>query len=239
MENLAYNWSPELIVDLIKSIAWPVVVLLIGFSFRIRIFEIIHSFFSKNMVSEISATVSGVSAKFVAEKQSTEVLETASSNATNLPKYMDIGAIRERHEQHKTELSEELYQAITIHISSLKTNNEIKVDLLAREVSLFQSAIKYFDINKVLFRSQYNLFSIMANNEGCIRKEDAHRIFESIKKHNKEVFSDWDWIKYIAYPVSNSLIYEDTNSYKLTSTGRSYVSFMSKNPQLIDELAKL
>lgn len=63
MEDLACSWSPKLIVDLIKNIAWPIVVLLIGFSFRTRGFEVVSSFFSKNMVSEISATVSGVSAK--------------------------------------------------------------------------------------------------------------------------------------------------------------------------------
>lgn len=238
MEDLACSWSPKLIVDLIKNIAWPVVVLLIGFSFRIRIFEVVRSFFSKNTVSEISATVSGVSAKFMAEKQSTEVLETSSSNAANLPKNMGIEAIRERHEQHKTEFSEELYQAIIKHASSLDINNEEKIELLAREVSLLQSVVRYFGINKVLFRSQYNLFYTIASNGGYIRKEDALQYFDKIK-NNKEVFVDWDWIKYISYPVSNGLIYEDDNGYKLTPMGRSHVAFMSKNPQLIDELAKL
>lgn len=239
MEDLACSWSPNLIVELIKSIAWPAVVLLIGFSFRTRIFDIARSFFSKNMVSEISATVSGVSAKFVAAKQSIEVLEAASSNTANLPKNMSIEAIKERHELYKTEFSEELYQAIIKHASSLDVDNEVKIELLAREASLFQSAIRYFSINKVLFRSQYNLFYMMSGNDGYICEEDAYIHFETTKKNNKEAFMDWDWIKYIAYPVSNELIYKDDNDYKLTSIGRSYVAFMSKNPQLIDELAKL
>lgn len=239
MEDLTCSWSPKLIVDLIKSIAWPVVVLLIGFSFRIRIFEVVRSFFSKNTVSEISATTSGLSAKFMAAKQSTEVLETASSNAANLPKNMSIEVIRERHEQHKTEFSEELYQAIIKHVSSLDIDNEVKIKLLSREVSLLQSAVRYFEINKVLFRSQYNLFYKISSNGGYIRKEDALYYFDEIKNDNKEAFSNWDWIKYISYPVSNELIYEDDNGYKLTPMGRSHVAFMSKNPQLIDELAKL
>ncbi|MDF7660454.1 hypothetical protein PUG81_15930 [Erwiniaceae bacterium L1_54_6] len=239
MEDFTCNWSPKLIVDLIKNIAWPVVVLLIGFSFRTRIFGVISSFFSKNLVSEISATVSGVSAKFVATKQSAEVLETAGSNAANLPKNMSVEAIRERHEQHKTEFSEELYQGVIKHIFHLDIDNEEKIDLLAREISIFQSAIRYFDINKVLFRSQYNLFVNIASNGGCIGKDDAYKHFDIIKKNNKEALADWDWIKYIAYPVSNDLLYEDDNGYKLTPVGRSYVVFMSKNPQLIDELAKL
>ncbi|UAY97098.1 hypothetical protein [Dickeya dadantii] len=239
MEDLACSWSPKLIVDLIKSIAWPVVVLLIGFSFRIRIFDVVRSFFSKNTVSEISATVSGVSAKFMASKQSTEVLETSNSNAANLPKFMSVEAIRKRHEQQKTEFSDEICQDIIKHVSSLDIDNEVKIDLLSREVSLCQSVVRYFEINKVLFRSQYNLFYIITSNGGYISKEDALQYFDKTKSNNKEAFMDWDWIKYISYPVSNNLIYEDDNSYKLTPIGRSYVAFMSKKPQLIDELVKL
>lgn len=47
MEDLVCSWSPKLIVELIKSIAWPVVVLIIGFRFRTRIFEVVSSFFLK------------------------------------------------------------------------------------------------------------------------------------------------------------------------------------------------
>ncbi|HBC6265297.1 TPA: hypothetical protein KEW38_004240 [Citrobacter braakii] len=239
MEDLAYSWTPKLIVDLIKSIAWPVVVLFIGFSFRIRIFDVIRSFFSKNTVSEISATVSGVSAKFIASRQSTEVLETSSSNAANLPRNMSIEAIREKHEQHKTEFSEELYHAIIKHVFSLNVDNEVKIELLAHEVSLLQSAVRYFEINKVLFRSQYDLFCKITINDRGVSKGSVIQYFNEIKNNNKEAFTDWDWIKYISYPVSNSLIYEDDNCYRLTPMGRSYVAFMSKNPQFIDELAKL
>lgn len=239
MEDLVCSWSPKLIVELIKSIAWPVVALLIGFSFRIRIFDVVSSFFSKNTVSEISATVSGLSAKFMAAKQSTEVLETASSNVANLPKNMSAGAIRERQEQSKTEFSEEIFQSIIEHASSLDIDNEEKIELLSREVSIYQTVARYFEINKVLFRSQYNLFYKIDSNDGYIRKEDAINYFDSVKNNNKEAFANWDWNKYTSYPVSNSLIYADDDGYKLTPIGRSYLAFMSNKPQLIDELAKL
>ncbi|MEL5373831.1 hypothetical protein ABK864_03555 [Serratia marcescens] len=239
MEDLTCSWSPKLIVDLIKSIAWPVVVLLIGLSFRIRIFELARSFFSKNTVSEISASASGFSAKFITEKQSIEVLETSNSNVVNLPKHMSIEAIRETHEQQKTEFSEEVFQVIIKHASSLDIDNEEKIELLAREVSISQSTVRYFEINKVLFRSQYNLFCKIASNNGYIRAEDALNYFHGVKSNNKEALAGWDWIKYVSYPVSNGLICENDNGFKLTPLGRSHVAFMSNRPQLIDELAKL
>lgn len=121
-------------------------------------------------------------------KQTTEVLESASTNAANLPKSMSIEAIRARHEQHKTEFSEELYQSIIKHASSLDINNDEKVKILARELSIYQAIIRYIDINKILFRSQYNLFCSINSNGGQINKEDANLFLRrprtTIKKHS-------------------------------------------------------
>lgn len=47
MEELTCKWSPQFIVELIKSVAWPVVVILIGIGFRSKISQVIHTFFSK------------------------------------------------------------------------------------------------------------------------------------------------------------------------------------------------
>lgn len=158
MAGLSCSWSPTLIVDLIKNIAWPVVVLFIGFSFKARLLEVIRSFFSKNTVSEISATISGVSAKFMAARQSTETLERTNSSSVTLPEGMSVESVKETHEKNKTEYSEKLYQSIIKHVATLDINDEEKIQLLSREVSVLQSAMRYFEINKVLFRSQYDLF---------------------------------------------------------------------------------
>jgi hypothetical protein len=68
---------------------------------------------------------------------------------------------------------------------------------------------------------------------------DAENNFKSIKELVGEAFNGWDWIKYSSYPVSSGIIRQESDGYKLTELGKSYVSFMSNNPQLVDELAKL
>lgn len=239
MEQLTCNWNPQLIVELIKAIAWPLTVLIVGIKFRSGIFESVRNFFSKNRVTELSATTSSVSAKFTAEKQSSEVRESAGTSAVSLPDNMSLDAIRKRHEQSSTEFSEEIYKAIKTHLTALKLPQAEEIEILTKETSLLQSAIRYFDINKVIFRSQFNLFSIMFSNGGYISKADVQNHFANIKKLVGNVFSEWDWIKYISYPVSSGLIGDEGEGYKLTTLGGSYVSFMSRNPQLIDELAKL
>lgn len=239
MGVLVSEWSPNLIVELVKSVAWPIVALLIGLSFRIKIFDVIRSFFTKNTVSEISATITGLSAKFKVAQQSAEALEMSNVNSPDLSKNLSAEAIKERHDNFKTEYSEELYQSTLKHALSLNIDNKEKIELLSREVSLYQSAIKYIEINKVLFRSQYELFFKITIAGGYISKEDIISHFDKIKKENTEAFAGWDWITYIAYPVSIGIIHEKDNFFELTLMGRSYMTFMSKNTQFIEEISKL
>lgn len=206
MDQLTCSWTPQLILELIKAVVWPVTVLIVGIRFRSGIFESVRNFFSKNRVTELSATTSGVSAKFAAEKQSSEARESAGTSAVNLPDNMGIDAIKKRHEQGSTEFSEELYKAIKVHLVALGLSPEEEIEILAKETSLLKSAIRYFDINKVIFRSQFNLFSIMLSNGGYASKVDVQKHFAYIKDLVGAVFSEWDWIKYISYPVSNDLI---------------------------------
>ncbi|WP_429236135.1 hypothetical protein [Aeromonas salmonicida] len=238
MEENLCSWTPSLVVELIKTLAWPITVLVIGVRFRTGISGSLIKFFSKNTVSEVSASTSGVSAKFIAAQQSLETIEGLGRNAVNLPENMSLEAIRQRHKEHKTEFSENLYAGIQSHIAAFNISSEEIVELLSKEMSLIQSAIRYFDINKVLFRSQFNLFSIMANNGGLISRADAEHNFLSVKDLVGEALLDWDWVKYVAYPVSNGLMIEEGSECKLTPLGRSYVAFMSRNPQLVDELTK-
>ncbi|TGV20637.1 hypothetical protein E5N72_11350 [Pseudoalteromonas sp. MEBiC 03607] len=239
MEETIYAWTPKLIVELVSVLVWPLTVIIIGIKFRSGISDVISNFFTRNRVSELSATTSGLSAKFVAEKQSSEIKESATSSSINLPDTMSSEAIKKRHEDYKTEFSVELYNAIKSHLAALNLPQEEQIEILAKEVALYQSALRYFDINKVLFRSQYNLFNIMRQNNGEISKESAKNNFEEVKRFVGEAFAEWDWVKYIAFPVSSGLITDSGDTYNLTPIGNSYVAYMSKNPQLIDDLAKL
>lgn len=239
MEENICSWSPVLIVDLIKGTIWPLTILLISLGFRAGIISTLKSFFTKNSVSEFSATATGVSAKFVAAKQSSEALESGSTGAVSLPENMTIDAIKERHSQVETEFSGELLDSIKVHVRALNLPLEDVSDILMKEVAVLQSAVRYYDINKVLFRSQYNLFSIMSKNNDYVSKEELKNHFETIKEVTGDTFSEWDWIRYIAYPSSTGLLTDEGDGYKLSKLGRSYVQFMNKSPQLVDELSKI
>ncbi|EPE7164516.1 hypothetical protein ACSMAE_004292 [Cronobacter sakazakii] len=239
MADIICTWTPQLIVELIKTLAWPVVAILIGVGFYNKIIGALRLFFSKNSVSEISASTSGVSAKFVAAQQVFDAAPSVRSSTGDLPDEMSVESIHAKHEMYKTEFSEEIYQRIVKHLNALKISSEEMIELLSRDLSLLQSGLRYFEINKLLFRSQFNMLLKISNNAGAIRVGEAVKDFEMTKALYKEAFADWDWIKYIAYPVSCGLMIEDNGYYKLTVLGRSYLSFMAKNPQWIDELSKI
>lgn len=238
MESLC-TWTPQLLVELTKAAAWPIVVLLISLRFGTGIANAARNFFSKNAVSELTAGATGVSAKFVALRQSSEASESGGTNSISLPANMTAEAIRARHALFETEFSKEIFQSVRNHVQSLGLQSAETAELLMTEISLLQSGIRYLDINKVLFRSQFNMFSIMERNNGRISKQDVERHFDAISKVVGDGLKEWDWIKYVAYPVSHGLLTDENESYSLSVLGRSYVSFMNKNPQMVDELSKL
>ena len=239
MEEIASSWTPQLLVELTKGVIWPVVLLIVCLFFRGQATEAIKSFLSKNEVSEVTASVSGFSAKFVAAKQTSETVESGSAKSVSLPASMSIEAIKARHSQYETEFSNEILQAIKGHIDSLSVSREEVVGILIKEISLLQSAMRYFDINKVIFRSQYNMLTNMANNDGYMSKKDVQVHFQTIQSFAKGALENWDWVKYIAYPVSNGILADEGSGYRLTVVGKSYIAFMNKSPQLVDELSKL
>jgi hypothetical protein len=239
MEQIASSWTPQLLVELTKGVIWPIVLLIVCLLFRGRATGAIKSFLSKNEVSEVTASASGFSAKFVAAKQTSETVEAGSTKSVSLPESMTIEAIKNRHSQYETELSNEAFRAIKGHIESLGVSQKEVIETLMKELSLLQSAIRYFDINKVLFRSQYNMLNIMANHDGYISKNDVQLHFQTIQSSVGGAFEDWDWVKYIAYPVSSGILVDEGAGYRLTVVGKSYMAFMNKSPQLIDELSKI
>lgn len=231
------NWTPQTLVELVKTVIWPITILIIGLKFKAGFMESLQRFFARNSVSELSASTNGISAKFVVEKQESDLKESPMS--MTLPDNMTLESVKERHSKAHTEYSETLYKNIINHLDALNIEPVEKVELLSRDVSLLQSGIRYHQICKVIFRSQYNLLVVVAANGNFISKNEVQSHFEKVKSHVGTAFYDWDWIKYLSYLITSDLLVDHDNSYQLTQFGESYVKFMSRNPQLIDELRKL
>ena len=237
--QVASAWTPEIIVNLIRGVIWPFTVLLLGWRFRGGISNALSNFFSKNTVTELSASPTGVTAKFRAAQQSAEVIEPKNPQSAIIPAGADFESIQNRHSEDRTEYSSKLFSSIKQHIDALGIDDEQKINLLETEASLLQSALRYFEINKVLFRSQFDLFSDYFFENEYVSIDDIKKHFSMVSLNNPEGLAGWDYAKYMAFPISAGIVQSSPNGYKLTKLGTSYVQFMRKNLQLIDELAKL
>ena len=232
-------WTPELLVECLKIIVWPAIALLLSFKFKSSITYGIRTFFSKNAVTEVSASATGISAKFAAARQVADSKESTGNNSVRLPELISAESINRNLAKMTTDHSEELVRSIKFHIRAMDIPAEEQIDILVQDLAQCQCLIRYLGINKALFRSQYDLLGAMQSNSSFISALDANRFFSAIKSVALDVFGDWDLVRYLAYPVSCGLVDVDESGYILTTVGKSYMIFMNRNPQLIDELAKL
>ncbi|WP_421294580.1 hypothetical protein [Aeromonas veronii] len=115
-EHICY-WTPQTLVELVRAVIWPLTIIIFGLKFKTGISEALKYFFTKNSVSEFSASATGISAKFVAEKQALELKESTGASM-KLPENMALEAVKERHKKEHSEFSETLYQNIKISKST-------------------------------------------------------------------------------------------------------------------------
>jgi hypothetical protein len=232
------DWTPELIVSMISEIIWPLTILIIGWKFRGGISGVLTNFFSKNDIAEVSASATGITAKFTAIQEQASISSSA-YGSNSLPDGADYASLAEIHRKHETEFSKKLKAENDRHVSLLEIDDKTKIDLLTEELSLYQSALRYADINKALFRSQYDLFDEILYENNEVTVEDVKTHLENFKKSHPGLLDSWDYVKYMAFPLSSHLIENSGSGYRLTSVGRSYVNFMKRNLNLIDDLSKL
>lgn len=150
----------------------------------------------------------------------------------------DYKNIVELQASNTSELSNKLKEVIGNQVAGLKISESEQVELLTTEVALLRVAIICYDINKVLFRSQYDLLSNWLDNGSSITYEQLSSYFEE-QARNSDAFSDWDTEKYVSYLISSGLVESDGHSYAMTMAGMSYVAFMKRNPQHISSLSSI
>jgi hypothetical protein len=231
-------WTPEIIVNLVGELAWPITIVILGWRFRSGINDAVSNFFNKNNVSEISATATGVTAKFKEAQQSAKIKGNISKQS-DLPDVASFEDMKEKQATNSTEFSLQLYTSIKNHVASLGINDEDKIELLSKELSLLQAALRFFDINKLLFRSQFDLLNGWFAGDTKMSEGDIKLYFTNLVTANPDNLGGWDHIKYLAYPVSSGLVSYENENYTLTKMGKSYIEFMKRNIGFIDDLSKL
>ncbi|WP_269334840.1 hypothetical protein [Vibrio atlanticus] len=231
-----HSWEPELVVSLLDTLAWPVVVMIGIVILGSNLVPSIKQFFAKSQVSELSVGTTGAKATFKASQETPS--ESVKKVSESIELSGDYKNIVELQASNTSELSNKLKEVIGNQVAGLKISESEQVELLTTEVALLRVAIICYDINKVLFRSQYDLLSNWLDNGSSITYEQLSSYFEE-QARNSDAFSDWDTEKYVSYLISSGLVESDGHSYAMTMAGMSYVAFMKRNPQHISSLSSI
>ncbi|HCD1288924.1 TPA: hypothetical protein I7691_RS21985 [Vibrio parahaemolyticus] len=230
-------WSAADIVRLLEVVAWPIASIIIAVLLRGKISQVFQNLFSNTSVTEVSAA--GFSAKFSESKQASTAPEDIKENAV-APTSVgnDAAEIIERQKLNETKFSRSLLINLKNHRESLKLTSEQAIELVEKELSLTQARAYFVDLNRVLYRSQFNLFNLMKSNNGLMTSNEVLAYFNGIKAENPSVYSNTDLHRYLAYPMRVGLIEKNHQEYSLTEYGDSYVEFMDRNTHLIGDLSQ-
>jgi hypothetical protein len=233
------SWTPEVLVNLIGELAWPLIVLVLGWRFKASIGEVISNFLNKNNVTEVSAGATGVSAKFSPVEQKNEMPNIPLNEASSQPGGVDLLSVRKRHSESKSDYTRELEVFARQHLNSFSISDSEKVELLLDEVSITQASFGYLATNKVLFRSQFDLFNAKMFPSKVISVSEIEEHFQLASEKNPNNYEGWDANKYIEFPVESKLIEYKEGGYVLTKFGSSYIEYMRKNINLVESLGNI
>lgn len=234
-------WTPTTLVDLARAIAWPLAILILGFRLKSTLADMVTQFFKKNRVTEVSASASGIKARFQAQQQQqqSETTDVTAVVNANLPEHMTLEAIESIHRRNSTEFSDALLQQIKQHLAGLNITPDQQIDILSRDNAQLQAMVRFQTISKPLFRSQFDLLTKIASNDGTASHADAEQYFRMVKHRFEDAYETWDVMFYVSYMINAGLITVDDGGYTLTMVGSSYLTFMNRNPQLVIELVNL
>ena len=228
-------WTAGDIVNLAGVISWPIASVVLVFLLRSRLSGFFNGFFNRNNVTELSA--GSFTAKFTQSKHNAVNPEDTQETIVAMSQAGEgVNNFIERLSRNETKSSKYLLKGIRDHMSSLGLSKEKTIEVLEKELSLTQARIYFLDLNRVLYRSQYNLFKLMKDNSGKLTESDVSIFYEKVKSNFPTVFGFTELINYLAYPMRVNLIEKNGGNYYLTDYGDSYVSFMDINSNLIMEL---
>lgn len=230
-------WTAADIVNLVGVVAWPIASVLLAFLLRTKLSSFLNRFFNRNNVTELSA--GSFTAKFTQSKQGASNPEEKQESIVPMHQEGE-GATQflTRLSQNETTLSKNLLKGIRTHIKSIELSDKQTIEALEKELSITQSRIYFMDLNRVIYRSQYNLFKLLKDNSGTLTELEISAFYDSVKKQFPGVFGVTELINYLAYPMRVGLLEKHDGNYHLTDYGNSYVSFMDKNSNLIMELTQ-
>ncbi|HMJ44397.1 MAG TPA: hypothetical protein VK522_19190 [Pseudolabrys sp.] len=191
----------QLLVDLLKGLAWPAVALILGFLFKTEL----RSLFPRI----IKAGPGGI--ELDREKQR---IPRSTGELQELPGLQRTAKM--------AEIEKSIHQALELYDSNKQ------VDLLVRHLAQSRLETVFERIYGAIFGSQILGLRALANTGGgSVSKEEAIKFFDDVKSkypefYGKSTFEDW-----ISFLRSFELVRDNGNSVEITELGRDFLLYLT------------
>jgi len=191
----------KVILDYLKVVIWPIVVIIIAFCFKIEISNLINRIISGELPGfKFNAT----------SKQEKKEESDLKSKLKNVP-------IEEKNKLE--ELIQEKEKALT---SASQSIDQLKNELVQKEIEL-----DFERIYNIIFASQIDLLNKMVI-LGYLGIQNIIQHFILVQRTFEPTFSNWDITNYLQFLYDQKLIErQDSHTIKITDKGKAFLQYLS------------
>lgn len=191
----------QIVLDYLKTIIWPITVIIIAFCFRTEISSLIKRI--------ISAELPGLKLNAIPQEKAEE--SNLEFKLQNLP------------DDEKNKL-EELIQEKENALSSASQNiDELNKTLVQKEIE-----VDFERIYNIIFGSQINLLNKMAGTLGYLGTQNVIQHFVLIQKAFEPMYNEWNFSTYLQFLYSQNLIVQrDNYTIGITDKGKAFLQYVS------------
>ena len=125
-EEIICVWEPEIIVSRVSELAWPIVVLVLGYRYRNSLRGAVKDFLRTNRVKGLSVSASGAVAEFERIEQEAHESKDLKPSDFSIPEGGDAQGLKKGQAGRATQYSHMLLENINQHIAALSVSDDEK-----------------------------------------------------------------------------------------------------------------
>ncbi|ACA87363.1 hypothetical protein [Shewanella woodyi] len=222
------SWKPEHYVEIIKEIAWPVVVLVISLRYKALIVTRVKALFENLQLGKLTLGTSGLSTEW----QSNDKQKPPLTNNKIEGDLKSLSQIKLYQEQNDSEYIQDAILFVEKQLDYLNVPLEEQIKLLSAEYSILAATNRYVMINNAIYKSQYNLLVNLSLSTEAVTYQNLEIFFNALKADNPEHYEKTDTQLYLRFLIDWNLIKVENSLYSLTLFGFSYIKYMKKNENI-------
>ena len=232
-------WKPEHFVGMLKEIAWPLVVLLIGLRYRAAASERFRGVFEKLKLGKLTLGTNGVTTEWQSSNEQTSPISNGKPEVYG--EYKSFAQVTSYHELNDSEYIQTSVAHINKQLDSFELPLEERLDTLVKAFATSNAMQSYAWVSNSIFKSQLDLLTKLADTPPphLFAYQHLESYFYALKAIHAEQYEKWDTQSYLKFLIDSGLLQVKGESYTLTTFGKSYLEYIQRNENITHSFRKV